>query len=151
MAARKGNKYYLNQKSWRQKDYTPDELWNCAVAYAEHNKQHPVIQIDFRGKDAERVEIPIERPLTLWGFCTFAEIIIQTFYNYEKEKDYFEVCSRIRHWFTQQKIDGAIAGVYNANIVARIEGLAESVKQSIDINRDEAKKLIPFDFGTDSE
>ena len=125
MAARKGNKYYLLAKSWREKDYTPEELLACAEACLKWCKENPLIEIDYRGKDLERIELPKLRATTLYRFFVFAEISRTTFETYEKLQAYSAITTRIRNMFTANNVEGAAGGFLNPNIIARIEGLSE--------------------------
>jgi hypothetical protein len=46
-------------------------LWESACEYFEYCENNPLIEVDFKGKDAERVEIPKLRPFTMHGLCIF--------------------------------------------------------------------------------
>ena len=76
------------------------------------------------------------RPFTLKGLCNFLEICANTFKNYEKDKEYATICTRIQQIIYNQKFEGAASGFLNANIISRDLGLAnkESVEVTADIN-----------------
>ena len=67
MAAPKGNQFWkLRSKHGRDKLFTtPELLWEAACEYFEWIDENPLIQIDYRGKDADKVELPHTRPYTI--------------------------------------------------------------------------------------
>lgn len=76
------------------------------------------------------VEVPIYKPLTIAGFCLFANISVQTFNTYcnvevQKDKELLETSIRIREHIQDSQVSGAIAGHYNSNIVSRLNSLKD--------------------------
>lgn len=153
MSAPKGNEYYLlRSKSGRNTDYNPEELRQKANEYFSWVLENPLKEetlisrpwteylvdkdgepIYLKDKTTQRtiqhshkiVEVNKMRPFTLQGFCNFAEISIQTFYNYEKKEDFLEVIRGIRGIVENQQLEGAAAGFLNPNIIARKLGLVD--------------------------
>ncbi len=41
---------------------SPEKMWELFKQYREEKKNDPIIVIDYKGKDAERVEMPHQRP-----------------------------------------------------------------------------------------
>lgn len=94
-------------------------------------------------------ELPKMRPFSLEGFCNYADIVINTFKNYEKlevdadsteeekkkAKDFLIVTSHVRQIIENQQFEGAASGFLNANIIARKLGLAD--KQETKINTEQ--------------
>jgi len=135
MPAPKGHPMWNNPKN--VKLYTPEELWDEAEKFFGWCKENPWIKVDFKGKDAERVEIPVERPYSVAALCNWLNISDETFRNYEKGKgyeSYFGVSARIKRIIDTQYFEGGMVGAFNANIVSRKLGLAEKIDQKIDID-----------------
>lgn len=83
------------------------------------------------------VKLPIERPLTLEGFENWCadhgiiEDLSHYFSNYEERySEYLAICSRIRRVIKQDQIEGGMAGIYNASITQRLNGLTENVNNT---------------------
>jgi len=117
---------------------TPADLWAAAIAYFKWNIENPCIKKDVC-KSGENVgtaiEIEIERPLTIRGFCNHASIGYSTFNDYETRenfKEYSEVIKRIKLIIEDYLITGAAIGTYKENLVSRLTGLAE--KKEVEVN-----------------
>ena len=141
MAAPKGNKYYLERSfDGRKKDFeTPKDLWNAFIEYVEWSKENPwkKYEVVKAGKEAGTLlPIPIEKPLSLLAFANYCGITRQGLENYENKethKEYFAIYSRIKSICENQKIEGAEIGCYNANIVARVLGLADKTENKTEL------------------
>lgn len=123
MPTSKGNGKYIE---------TPEKLWQLWCEYKKYCKDNPIIKIDFRGKEAERVEIPVERPRTIEGFGEYLRDrdIIKDVEDYFINKngaydDYSGICTRIRSERTAQQIEYGLTGHYNANLTARLNQLSD--------------------------
>lgn len=143
MAAPIGNEYYLlRSKDGRNKSFNPESLLEKANEYFNWCLENPLmeatiqkIKVNGVGEEIKMVNLPKMRPFTLQGFCNFAEIVIQTFHNYEnpntdkeiteEQKDFLEVTTRIRGIIENQQFEGAAAGFLNPNIIARKLGLVD--------------------------
>ena len=135
-AAPKGNRYGVDLASFvKPKSYQPKEWAQKFIDYLEHrqgkvwNKQESIKSGDSAGTV---FDVPISLPLTIESFCVFANVSMQTFYNYEKAKtyeDYFEITARIRITIESDQLEGAIVGAYNPNIIARKLGLADKTEE----------------------
>lgn len=145
MAAPKGNEYWkLVQKRTGTPLYfdSPLELLEAAENYFEWCENNPILEEDYRGKDATRVEVKKMRPFTLQGLCI--HIGLNTFYfnDLEKrikarmegekptddDKEFTQILKYIRDKIYNQKFSGAAAGQLNANIIARDLGLADKTQ-----------------------
>lgn len=111
---------------------TPEKLWELFEAYAKHTKGNPRIKVEYVGKDGDRVNTPLERPLTLEGFGNHLAIegIIEGVEHYFTNTsgaydEYLGVCSRIRRTIRQDQIEGGLVGQYNASITQRLNGLTD--------------------------
>lgn len=132
MSAPIGNQFWkLRSKHGRDKLFaTPEILWEEACKYFEWCDNNPLIEIDYKGKDADRVEIPKMRAYTMQGLCLFLDCNVGYFNDFKrsdkgKEKDFSVVITRIEETVYTQKFTGAAAGFLNANIISRDLGLAD--------------------------
>lgn len=134
MAAPKGNKYYqIRSKDGRETTYTPDALLEKANEYFKWCIDTPLMEeqlFHYQG-DITKGKASKMRPFSLEGFCNYAEIIRQTFLNYEKREEFLEVTTRIRQIIENQQFEGAAAGLLNPNIIARKLGLVDKKEQKI--------------------
>ena len=133
MGAPKGNNYWqFRNKHGRDFIYQPEELWQEAVAYAVWIEENPLKEENlfaFQGVITKDSAAKM-RAMTLTGFFLFADISHTTFDNYKLNKDFIEVTTRIENMIYTQKLEGAAAGLLNANIIARDLGLKEQVNQT---------------------
>lgn len=129
MAAPKGNEYYLlRSKDGRDTIYTPETLMNIANEYFNWCLDNPLKEqqlFHYQGTITEH-EANKMRAFSLEGFCNYAEIVINTFKNYEKEKDFLIVTTRIRQIIDNQQFEGASSGFLNPSIIARKLGLTDN-------------------------
>lgn len=133
MGAPSGNEFWkLRSKHGRDKIFeNPEHLWEAACEYFQWCEQHPLIEIDFRGKDANEVELPKMRAFTWDGLELFIDIHSLRDYKTKQEyKDFSQVITRIEKIIYNQKFTGAAAGFLNPNIIARDLGLAD--KREVD-------------------
>ena len=117
---------------FKPNSYTPEQLCEKFNEYFQYMKTQTWQKTDaIKSGDmaGETIYIPIKTPLSRKGFCIFANISEQTLRNYasndESYKEYFEVTTRALDIIDNNQIEGAIIGVYNPNIVARLNGLSD--------------------------
>jgi hypothetical protein len=129
-----GNKFWeLRSKHGRDKLFaTPELMWEAACEYFEWIEANPLIEIDYKGKDANRVEMPHIRPFTIHGLCLYLGVNVQYFTDFEQaikgkddpiSKEFSLVVTRIRETIYDQKFSGAACGFYNASIISQDLGL----------------------------
>jgi hypothetical protein len=148
MAAPRGNQFWkIRSKHGRDKLFaTPKLMLEAACEYFQWCDKHPLIEIDFKGKDATQVKLPRMRAYTLHGLSLYLDCNTVYFAQFEgnlkgKEdkmsKDFSKVITHIREIIYNQKFTGAAAGFLNANIIARDLGLADKAELSgsIDIKQ----------------
>lgn len=113
---------------------TPQKLWELFEAYKKDVKENPRVKIEYVGRDGERVETPIERPLIMEGFesfvCQHTKITYPDLTEYfegknESYKDYFPISARIRAEIKAEQVDGGMTNVYNASLTARLNGISD--------------------------
>lgn len=111
---------------------TPVKLKEYFLSYEKEVKNNPFLVKDWVGKDGDEIYREKEKPLTIEGFeCWLSENeIIEDLGDYLKNKDnryedYAPICSYIKKKTRKDQIEGGMAGVYNASITQRLNGLAE--------------------------
>lgn len=137
MSAPEGNQYWkFRDKHGPDFKYTEESLWKEAVSYFEWISRQVWNRKDAikSGESAGTlIDIPTSTPMSIKGFCIYADITEQTFLNYQSNEDpwkgLFEVSMRIRQIIETQQFEGATVGAYNPNIIARTLGLSDKVQQ----------------------
>ena len=128
MAAPLENEYYLLRvRSGRHPEYTPEALLERANEYFEWVEQNPFKEeVIFHAQGVITKDfVTKKRPLTLEGFCIYANIVKKTFWTYERTQDFIQVTSYIRETIENQQLELASAGFLNPNIIARKLGLSD--------------------------
>jgi hypothetical protein len=135
MAAPAGNQFWkIRSKHGRDKLFeSPESLWKAACEYFEWCDSNPLMEVDFRGKDADRVELPKMRAYTLTGLCIYLDCNSAYFRQFKdtSQKDFSTILTRIEEIIYTQKFTGAAAGFLNANIIARDLGLRDAVDSDL--------------------
>ena len=124
------------------------DLWNNYVdsINSEKNKWKTV---DFRGKDATRVELPHTVPMTKIGFANFCgchkwEVLKDL---KETTEEFSEVITHIEQLIYNHKFTGASIGAFNSSIIASDLGLKNRTENTnktelnISVSDDLNKKL----------
>jgi hypothetical protein len=138
-----GNNFWeLRSKHGRDKLFeTPELMWEAALEYFKWCVDNPLIEIDFKGKDADRVEIPKMRAFTYQGLTSYLDCGVEYFRQFKARlvgkndsvsRDFSRVIVRIEETIYNQKFTGAAAGFLNPNIIARDLGLSEKTEAKID-------------------
>lgn len=111
---------------------TPEKMWELFTEYVEHVKSNPRTKVEYVGRNGERVNTPLERPLTLEGFESYVSDkgVISDLSHYFSNKDgryekYVGICSRVRREIRRDQIEGGMVGQYNASITQRLNGLTD--------------------------
>jgi hypothetical protein len=123
-----GNQFWkIRSKHGREKLFeTPEILWTAASEYFQWCDDNQLIEVDFKGKDADRVELPKMRAYTWDGLELYLDIYsLRDYKTNESYKDFSQVITRIEKIIYNQKFTGAAAGFLNPNIIARDLGLAD--------------------------
>jgi hypothetical protein len=120
---------------------SPEALERLFEDYKQWIKDNPYMVHDFVGKDAEEVERRKQRPLSWVGFEGFLarNKILVHLGNYEQNTDgayteYLPIIRALKKECSSDIIEGAMAGVYNANLAARLEGLADKKELEAQVN-----------------
>lgn len=149
MAAPKGNNcWQLRLKHGLDGRFkTPEQIWENFMQYVEWAEETPLIEVDFRGKDAMKVEIPKKRVLTKDGFalaCGFACWATLAVYR-SKSEDFAKVFTRIEQAIIAQKFEGATSGFFNHNIIARDLGLMNQEQMTVQMHEVIVPKVLKKD------
>lgn len=132
---------------------TPEILWQHFLDYKEWVKNNPILVQDYIGKDVQMIYRERQRPLTIEGFeCyCFDNDIINDLGDYFKNdngrySDYAPICNNIRKAVRNNQIEGGMAGIYNASITQRLNGLTENVNQDIKSNGKEISNTLQIEI-----
>ena len=130
MSAPEGNQYW-KKRSKHGRDRVivdPVTLSEASDEYFQWCLDNPVIEIDFRGKDLTRIEIPHPRVFKkeeLSRFCGLAQ-----WRSIEElrpiSEDFSQVITYIENIIRDQKYTYAVVGMFNSNIVSRDLGLVDN-------------------------
>jgi hypothetical protein len=136
---------------------TAKELMDKFIEYVRTVDEMPIrVSQTVRKKGKKDVDANSEsllnlvaHPLSIREFCLFAGISNWSeFKSRERHQsgDFLIVITRIEDYTVNQQINGAMSGLYNANIVARLNGIVEKTE----ITGKDGKDLIPAQM-TDDE
>ncbi|WP_343321402.1 terminase small subunit [Sphingobacterium multivorum] len=122
---------------------TPEELEAAFELFKEDliEQGKEWMNVQYVGKDANRVSDPMKVPMTLEGFKRFCRT------NYGDVQNYFDnydglygdftvICSRIREEIRENQIIGGLLGVYNASITQRLNGLSDKQEIKAEVKAD---------------
>ena len=115
---------------------TPEELEAYFEQYKQWVEENPILVQDYVGKDGTEVDRKKNRPLTFDGFeiwlrknskikcCQHILDNVKSAYN-----DFIDVSRYIKASVKADQIEGGMAGIYNPNITARLNGLTEKIQE----------------------
>lgn len=144
MAAPAGNKFWMQRtKHGRDKLFSdPEIFWEECVRYFNWCEENPLYEEDFRGKDADRVEIRKMRAFTWTGLEVFLDCDLRRYraavsdennmMSLDLTEDFVRVIARVSKIMYTQQYEGAAAGLINSNLAARYLSLSDKseVKQT---------------------
>ena len=134
-----------NKRVGRPRAYTPEALDAKFEEYVEWVKANPVYIKKVSA--GEIIPVPTQRPLTLVGFCQFAGISRQNFYEYESREEFSDILTCVRVAIEADQLEGAMVGQYNPNIVARVLHLAD--RQDVTTNGKDIQQVSAISFTVD--
>ena len=108
----------------------PEDLWRKFCEYAAAIQEEPIElpQQLVKGQGSTIKAGRVARPLTLQGFMCWAQIY-NTWSAFKRDhaenKGFSIVISYIELAIRTQQIEGGLAGVYNSNLTARLNGLSD--------------------------
>ena len=122
---------------------SPKALWNKAIEYFKWVDENPwqrktasqankTSGISSSNHLNQNVQI-FQRAYTLYGFCAFAGICKWADFkrNYIERDGFLEVINMIENIVTAQQVDGAMLRQFDSNLVARLNGIADTIKNEI--------------------
>lgn len=115
-----------------------------AEAYFQWCDDHPYYRVElvkYKG-DFEHAEVPMQRPYTIIGLCNYLGVSARYFTGARQAIDarraedratildeaLYETYEMIEGFIKDQQIGGAMVGIFKEGIVARLNGLAETIK-----------------------
>lgn len=132
MAAPKRNQYWkLRSKHGRDRIIQDPEILNKAAdEYFQWCIDNPIIEIDYRGKDLVKVELPHPQVFQKGGLARWCGLADWRGIEDLKRvsKDFLKVVTRIEGIIRDQKFKYASVNMFNSNIVARDLGLSDKIK-----------------------
>ena len=136
MAAPKNNQFWKERGKHGRDRIIQDSkaLEEDANEYFQKCIDNPIIEIDYRGKDATPVEIykpKVFQKDELAIFCGLSEWRLIDNLKYVSE-DFSQVVTRIENIIKTQKFQYAAVNIFNSNIIARDLGLADKKDIAID-------------------
>lgn len=139
------------QKTWtlRQFDdskprlYYPHELLEKFMEYEEWMTDNPLYEPIVHQKTGTLINVPKMRAMTVKGFCLFAGLAQNSYYQYRNQKEYQVICKVIEDAIYVQKFEGAAAGLLNTGIIVRDLGLQEVVQHTVSDDRKTLDQLFP--------
>ena len=93
----------------------------------------------------EQADIKIAKPPTVQGFCLFIDCNKQTFYDLMNKESgnvdskLSDSITRVHDYIQDYQVGGAINGLYNPMLVARING----IRETIDVNNAVTVQALP--------
>lgn len=132
--APKGNQFWKLRSDMSEdgRKISVKDLTKKIEEYIHRCVNETLKEVDFRGKDAERVELPKMITMSIWGACVHIGISDSTWIEWRKDKKYTSIITRAETIFKAWNVEGASAGFLNSSIIARLEGLKD--KQDITTN-----------------
>lgn len=129
---------------------TPEELMRAFEEYRTYTKSNPKLIQKLAYNQV--VNIEHELPLTLQGFETFVGADLSRYLTAKKGtpyEHYYGVKTLIKKIITADQLQGALVGIYQANIVSRLTGLhaketIENLRARMDIEAEAKRKGLTF-------
>ena len=112
---------------------TPKDFWDAACKYFKWISKTPLMESKmfcFQGMTTTDT-IPKMHAMTIQGLCLHMGINSDTFYDYEKKKDFSEIVGIVRQTIYEQKLSGAAADLLNASIISRELGLTDKIENTV--------------------
>lgn len=126
-----GGDFIKHVKVGRPLLYTEDDhakMWGEFVEYCQYCKDNPIETEDWVGKDAVRVIRKKPLPYTMQGFCLWIGASYTWWKDFRKQQhcpEFSAVVRAIEDTVANQQISGGLAGLYQQNLTARLNGLVD--------------------------
>ncbi len=106
---------------------TPHDLLVVVAEYLEWADLNPLYETKAFGTGLI-LKVPKMRAPTIQGFCEFAQIAPSTWDDYYAREEFTGLMDELKNAMFARKVEGAAAGMLNANIIARELGLSDKVE-----------------------
>lgn len=118
-------------KGGRPMKYTPERLKKLFDEWVKKEADNPLektVEFINEGKTSKRIEY-FQRPLMQGNFFDYIDVSDRYFEDLMKynSEEFSHVVSYIKRKLNEQKLTGAIIGVYNSSIVAQHLGMTNKV------------------------
>jgi hypothetical protein len=138
MAPPKGNQFWkLRSKHGRDKLFeSPELLWESACEYFQWCDENPILSTksttSTQGSSSEEKEF--QRPYTKQGLFFYLGCSESWLREFRKtcSNDFLRVIEAIEQTIENQQVAHAMVGVFNSNLVARLNGIKD--QQDLTIN-----------------
>lgn len=135
--AKKNNKTWaLRSKHGRDKIFSNPTILLEAVgeyfAWADKNPWYKSEALKSGELAGKIIEIPAQRPYTLKALCHFLDVDFTTWQLYKERENFKAAVTLVEEYIYTQKLEGAIVGVFNSNIIARHLGLVDKTDKTTD-------------------
>lgn len=126
---------------------TPKVMLEAMELYVRWATNNPIQSQQLA--DGKLVTLPLRRPITLEGYCLFCGVTSGYLRDFRKtiapkEPGFTAVMNTIEEYITGDLFEGAAAGQFNANLISKKLGLADSVNVNHGIQKDQVAGLFPF-------
>lgn len=128
----------MAQRGRKKKIPTPEDFWGHFLDYKIDVEMNPFEEHDFVGKDASSVRREKRRCLTMEGFelYLYEHYDVRTVQQYlenrdERYSDFVSIVARVRKEIRRDQIEGGMAGIYNQNLTARLQGLTDKQDHNV--------------------
>jgi hypothetical protein len=129
--------------------YTAEEMEQAFHDWIKWLDTQYIERVEYNQKLNEQFNVKIKKPPTIQSFCLFVDITTKTFYNLFNEVsediDYnlLHIITRIKEYIASEQIAGASVGTLNAQIIARINNLSDTVQ----VNQNVTVNALPINIG----
>jgi hypothetical protein len=106
---------------------TDKALWNKCVEYFQWIKDNPLFEEKVFCNQGEVTKTDVQHPraMTIAGLCVFLNINNSMWREWRRTGRYPSVIKHVDEIIYSQKFEGAAAGMFNPNIIARDLGLVD--------------------------
>lgn len=129
-AAPKGNQFWKladPECLGKPRNYPkPKDLWEACKPYFEYVDNNPIISTETTQSDKYNSTKVTQhkRPYTWEGLYVY--LGVSHLKHYKEREDFLPIITHIGNIIRNQKFEGAAAGIFNSNIIARDLGLKDS-------------------------
>lgn len=126
-------------KFWRSRPYLgrprifndPEEIIEKALAYFDWVEENPLVEQKVFGTGF-KANLDKARPMSVGALCIHMGISKRVWTNYEDREEFKVACADVREVMDTYNFEIAVAGLANANIIARQLGLYDKVMHGSD-------------------